>query len=288
MAKNSLNTRRQITFSEFGINDIFLLGSYNNNASNQLLPTHIHENIMEICFLKKGNQIYQVQDDYYFLRGGDIFLTFPEEAHGTGIYPQDKGVLYWLQINLTKELDSFCNFIGEDSNSFRQKLLTIKNRHFKSQFNFSNEFEKIFKLFQPDFSLYDKIQFYSTITNILIQVINNSNDPKDQKFSIDIQNTIKYIEENAQEQLSIESLANLVNLSPSRFKAKFKSELGMPPGEFITRKKIDYAKELLSKGSLTITDISYKLNFSNSQYFSSVFKKYTQQTPTEFQKQFNY
>ena len=77
-------------FEEFGRNN------YSNAQS--VLPLHVHDDATEICYLSRGNQTYLVGDDVYQVRGGECFITYPNEIHGTGNLPEEKGVLYWFSL----------------------------------------------------------------------------------------------------------------------------------------------------------------------------------------------
>jgi AraC-like DNA-binding protein len=81
---------------------------------------------------------------------------------------------------------------------------------------------------------------------------------------------------------SLADLAREAGLSPSRFKTKFKAQMGIAPHEFILRCKMDAAKGLLASEGRSVTDTAMHLGFSSSQYFATVFKRFTQQTPIEF------
>ena len=103
-------------------------------------------------------------------------------------------------------------------------------------------------------------------------------------YSADIQEAINYIHIHLMEDLSIDMLAENCGLSSSRFKTKFKEELGITPHSYIISLKIDTAKILLKDPKNTVTDVAYQLNFSSSNHFSSVFRKYTGCTPTYFRR----
>ena len=80
-------------------------------------------------------------------------------------------------------------------------------------------------------------------------------------------------------------MARAVGLSLSRFKAVFSREVGMPPADYVLRRRVDLAKErLLLDRRRSITNVALDLSFSSSQYFSTVFKRYTGMTPREFRK----
>ncbi|MNL10142.1 DNA-binding transcriptional activator FeaR [compost metagenome] len=59
----------------------------------------------------------------------------------------------------------------------------------------------------------------------------------------------------------------------------------MPPVDFILRSKVEEGKKLLQlPDGESVTAIAFKLNFSSSQYFATVFKKYTGISPAEFKQ----
>ena len=76
-----------------------------------------------------------------------------------------------------------------------------------------------------------------------------------------------------------------MNLSDSHFKSWFKKEAGMPPLDYILRMRIEEGKKLMaSHPGETIASIAYQLNFSSSQYFATVFKKYAGISPAAFRQ----
>jgi AraC-like DNA-binding protein len=52
--------------------------------------------------------------------------------------------------------------------------------------------------------------------------------------------------------------------------------------DYITRRRIEESKKMLSQGEASVTDIAYALGFSSSQYFATVFKRITGQSPKQF------
>lgn len=66
------------------------------------------------------------------------------------------------------------------------------------------------------------------------------------------------------------------------FYFRSKEQLGITPHSYILALKIDSAKIYLKSTRKSITEVAYLLNFSSSNHFASVFKKYTGYTPTYF------
>ena len=75
-------------------------------------------------------------------------------------------------------------------------------------------------------------------------------------------------------------------ISKSNLSHTFKKEVGLSPMQYIMQRKIGEAQSLLVETSKAIQDIEYKLGFSDSAYFSKMFKKYVGVTPNEYRKHF--
>ncbi|MDD3738788.1 MAG: helix-turn-helix domain-containing protein [Lentimicrobiaceae bacterium] len=79
--------------------------------------------------------------------------------------------------------------------------------------------------------------------------------------------------------------ANLLNISPKHLIKTIKNTTGKSPGIFINEKITDDAKLLLADNSLTISQISDKLGFSETSSFSKFFKKQVGISPSQFRQQ---
>ena len=119
------------------------------------------------------------------------------------------------------------------------------------------------------------------IMSILLEVIELSSSKKDQKLPVDMDRVMTYIQDNIEEPLTIDELSEITGLSQSRFKHKFRQHIGSSPIDYINRKKIEKAKELMWTTD-AMKDIGYRLGYSSPAYFSHVFKKYTGMTPMEY------
>jgi two-component system sensor histidine kinase YesM len=85
--------------------------------------------------------------------------------------------------------------------------------------------------------------------------------------------------------LQREELAQMVYLSPGYLSRIFKKETGMSLSDYITRKRIVMAKQLLSKTNLSITAIAERVGLSYASYFTKLFKENVGMTPQEYRQQ---
>ena len=93
-----------------------------------------------------------------------------------------------------------------------------------------------------------------------------------------------YIEEHLVEQISLGALAQLIGLSPYYFCRAFKQSFGIPPHRYHNVRRIEYAKSLLAKPASTVTDIGFRVGFSDTSAFTAAFHKTTGLTPTAYRR----
>lgn len=82
--------------------------------------------------------------------------------------------------------------------------------------------------------------------------------------------------------LSMDDLAALSNVSTPTFKRKFKQLFGESPGRYIKQKRMEKAAELLQISTDNITEIGYACGFQDSGYFAKVFKSHFGCSPKAF------
>ena len=93
----------------------------------------------------------------------------------------------------------------------------------------------------------------------------------------------KYLDSNFHQKIRIEDLCFLFNTNKTTLSAKFKDVYGVSIIEYINKNKIEYAKQLLTDGT-PITEITDILNLSSVHYLTSLFKRYTGRTPSEYRR----
>jgi AraC family transcriptional regulator len=99
-----------------------------------------------------------------------------------------------------------------------------------------------------------------------------------------LRSVIAYIDQHRDEKISLVTLSRLARLSLHHFCRAFTQSLGIPPGEYHLRLRMQRAKLLLSNTATSITEIALDSGYSNSSSFSLAFRKFTGQTPSEFRE----
>jgi AraC family transcriptional regulator len=91
-----------------------------------------------------------------------------------------------------------------------------------------------------------------------------------------------YVIAHLAEDISIEGLAELVELSPSHFAHVFKETTSMTPLQFVTRQRITLAQQLIRETSRSLIDVGLEVGYSSPSHFAQVFRRVVGVTPTEF------
>lgn len=268
-----------------GVEGIPLLGRYNHTNAMPGLKVHAHARAIEICFLVKGRQSYLLGRRVYRLRGGDVFIAFPGEKHSTGGLPQEKGVLYWMAVRGAPDGGRFLGLPARQGRSLWRALLGIKTRHFRGSWKMKEHLDAVTGLFQRRSGPLDAVAMTNHAVAFLLDVIASARAGRDRRnHAISLQPVLDHVERHLGEPLPVPGLAAMAGMSVARFKVRFKQELGVPPGEYVLRARVAEAERRLREEKSTITEIAYGLGFSTSQYFATVFQRFTGRTPSAFRK----
>lgn len=91
-----------------------------------------------------------------------------------------------------------------------------------------------------------------------------------------------YIRDQVRKKLSVPQTARLTGVSPSYLAALFQKHLGIAPGEYIRRAKLQESRKMIREGGMTFTQIAAALEYSTVYQFSRQFKEKYSMTPTEY------
>lgn len=232
-----------------------------------------------MTFFVQGHVRFRVGEHSYSLTGGDLFAVPPNEPHDTGSVPLSLHQMYWFQL----EAGDPAHFLFMEEGAaagLLERLRQLSTRVIQLEADQATEMlEAVFRYLNSGDPLQLR-QGAQLLGFFLYWVVE---DAADISFRItpDIGRATDYIMEHIQEELSIEELAQVALLSVSRFKQKFKLQLGISPRNFINLRKVELAKRLLHDGQ-SVTQVAMDLGFSSSNYFSSVFRRYTSYSPSQY------
>lgn len=255
---------------------------------------HWHHQL-EISYVHSGEGEYIVGDNVYTFSAGDIFIFNSLEPHALGVHPPtevenhvisfDPRFIWSIETNIfdARYLKIFFNQKGNQQNK-------ISCSHPMSQeisklfLELESEFDK--KI--PEYELMIKVKLLNMLV-CFIRYYGHSSE-KDEEYSMRKKATehmnvvAEYIDKNLTEEIRLEDLARLCHMNASYFSTFFKKYNGIPPSEYIMKKRIQKAVQYLTDEEKNIIEIAGMCGFNNSSNFNKAFKKVTGQKPSDFRK----
>jgi len=99
-----------------------------------------------------------------------------------------------------------------------------------------------------------------------------------------VHRVVEFIEGQLSSKITITELASVVGLSPSHFIRAFKKAVGIPPHQFILRRRVERAKEMLSNSRVSVSTVADETGFNGLTQLTRVFRKVVGVTPTSFRR----
>ena len=274
---------KTVNLADVGLPEIKLMGAHKLRRASPGLAMHRHPGHMEICYLAKGERVFHVNGTDYTLKGNDVFWTDSEEPHGSGFNADGKGLQYWIQLRVPKTPQRFLTLSAQDAWPLVRGLRSLPARCFPGTPRMKELYESAFRACErasKPVTPTERLSIATRMVEWLCAVVDCAHRKGPPPHSPPIREALAWLE-NQDELPSIAELAARVHLSESRFKARFRAEVGVPPGEYILRLRIRRASALLRETEKTVTEIAYALGFSSSQYFATTFKRFTNHSPSE-------
>ncbi|MFV0379309.1 MAG: AraC family transcriptional regulator [Anaerorhabdus sp.] len=156
--------------------------------------------------------------------------------------------------------------------------IVIKPRNFET---IEHTIMKMLHIFEKSKKI-EIASFSKYITNILTELFLSGNSIKGKQRDKNIDDTILYIHQNYDQEITLASLAKMANLSPYYFSRVFYSSTNKTPHQYIIYAKVNAAKFLLTTTRKSIKEISYACGFSNESSFCKTFKKVESTTPGKY------
>ncbi len=126
------------------------------------------------------------------------------------------------------------------------------------------------------------IAFVTEIMNIFAREGSKKDDLKQKTFSI--APALDYIRTNYKSAFSIDTLADVCNISSTHFRRLFSSIMGVSPLEYIIQFRVSKASRLLCTTEMTVMEISLESGFSSISSFNRHFQSIKGVTPTQWRK----
>ena len=228
-------------------------------------------------YVVNGRGWYKIEQRELPISAGQFFVIPANRAHQYASSPEAPWSIY------------FVHFSGEKAGSFVEKLQTIKQsstREMPAANRQTQLIEDMYQTYEKGYTI-DNISYVSTCLWRLLGAFSypaqfTGTDGAGQADVIET--SIRYMQENLEKPLTLQTLAAEVNLSVPHFSMIFKMKTGYSPWDYFLRLKIQRACQYLDLTGMTVKEISGDLGFQDQYYFSRAFRRIMGEPPTAYRQ----
>lgn len=240
---------------------------------------HAHQRHLELQYVLRGAANISIDGGLYHVQAGDFIVYNKGIIHDECADPEQGYWFYNCGLRGVK-LDGL-----EEDHLFRDEVSPLLKTG-----DMAPMVEAIFS------SLYGQmaagrpktdavcLHLVYSLLYILLYQIPHAPKAKKTKHEVVLSQIKDYMDHHFMEDLTIAELSERANMSVSSFAHQFKKRSGFAPMQYLIRRRIGLAQNLLRQTDLSITDISFRAGFDNISYFNNQFKKFTGLSPQNYRK----
>lgn len=264
------------------VNCILIDRSNNNKQSH--LP-HVHENELELFYVYAGTGQYMVDNRLYPICAGDIVVC-------------NAGVLHGEEPSLVRQIYSYSIAVtGAQFEGLPPNCLT--DRYTNPVVSCGQLADHVGQLMQLIYMLSADTAHLGKLCGslaysmlLLTQALLNSrarNEAIDEmeQPSVLAHRVRQYLDEHHSEQITLRAAAERLHISEYYLAHVFKQEFGIPPMQYVMKRRIGEAQELLMNTDLPIAEVADRLGYSSVCHFNAMFKKNVGLPPGKFRQSFH-
>jgi AraC-like DNA-binding protein/quercetin dioxygenase-like cupin family protein len=242
----------------------------NKNIHTHEIDIHKHDEF-EIYVNLSGDVSFLVENDLYNLARGDVIIARPGEYHHCVYRSDATHKLFWILFDSQHNSHIF-DFLKDN---FRENFISPR----------ADLREELLELCSAMHTgeLTDEDKLYSFFRILAILKKSRSDYDGHSDASEELATVIDYINAHIYEEITVADISRALFVSQKTLERKFKEMLNITPLEFIRRRKLMSAAEMLQNGE-SVLSAGINVGYNDTSYFIELFKKYYSMTPYQYKK----
>jgi len=249
----------------------------------------------ELVFVDKGEVLIKADDKEIILKEGEIVFHKPNEFHSIKAYNSAPNVFVISFVCSSKAMNYFKGFksvINKNLKIFIASIIKEAKNTFDLPIN-NPELKQLILKENGEIGGEQLIKTYlEQFLIMLMRLMTNKKETKifPSKETMEnhlVSSIIEFIDNNLYNVISVSDICRKLGYSKTYLSELFRQQSGYTIANYFIIKKISLSKQLIREDNYNFTEISDFLKFDNPQYFSRVFKRITNMSPSEYKKSVN-
>lgn len=262
------------------------IGYSGSSQKRQICENHFHDEI-EILAVDRGKMSCTSDGKTISFSSGDVVFLNSRVPHYTAVLEDNtKSILLQIDVHSLHQ-NNMAKYLFRFISSSDNRIILFPRGE-----NATAEMWRYLNIIKDEYAA--KAQAYETyiranIYNILALLYRNNilkdiNSFFDMKEVDRIVPALAYIDAHYAEDITLETISGTVNLDPSYFCRLFKRITNITFKEYLNFVRVCHAERLLSRSSKSMLEIAFETGFSSVSYFSTVFRRIKDCTPSDYRK----
>ncbi|MCH8499757.1 MAG: AraC family transcriptional regulator [Marinobacter sp.] len=228
-----------------------------------------------LIYCTEGRGFLSVDNSPITVEAGDLVLIPRGHAHRYTADPAWPWSIYWVHYRGSLA-DAFRHHMGFAGDCRLQHL----GRHPRLLVDFNG----LLGVQQTGFRLQGLVHVANRLRQLLAGIPLSANE-HDKPRTLDLDAIHSYMREHLHQRITLEQLADIAGLSPAYFATLYRQTTGESPVQHLLHLKVEQACQLLDNTALPFAEISRRLGYEDSYYFSRLFKKTMGLPPRDYRLQ---
>ena len=234
---------------------------FNQNSDIWILDEHAH-NFVELIYFLNGEAQVETSQGKTNLTLYDVLIHPSNVKHHEFVDLHMRQEIINLGVEVESDFDMGDSFVLKDNTGNIRRIFRMLDYHFNASDLMHEELEN------------------QLLRLLFIYLQKSAHEQLCSEYSI-IDRVVEYVQENNRSSLSVKELADYAHVSESYLSRLMSSHIGIPPMKYVNTIRIENAKQAL-KSDTPIAQIAALVGFMEQKYFSTVFKRETGLTPSEY------
>ena len=243
-------------------------------------PRHWHS-CFEILILLKGGMHVSVDDTLYETVAGDLVLVNSGVIHGF-LDSRSNTAYHGLQFDISFFDESFINLRDTIFQNPVLKRNAAEEAVYEKWRRLLGDIAKEYRTKAIGYQIAIKAKLYE----LMLLILRESPKGDSKTLSRGSKQILSFVFKNADDpELSLEGAASALKLNKFYFSHAFKKFAGQSFHSYLTKTRVNFAKQYLIESKMSVTDIAFTSGFNSLQTFNRVFKAFTGFTPGDYRKE---